>query len=89
MVAVNAVKSDVNVFNVATDKTPKVFQFKDKSILGISSNGYCHLYSSDESPYTKKPLFGGGDFECVDLDIDNKLNLIVVNGNILNNYSLE
>jgi len=82
-------ESKIMSFNVATDKTPKVFQFKDKSILGISSNGYCHLYSSDESPYTKKPLFGGGDFECVDLDMDNKINLIVVNENILNNYTLE
>ncbi|MDB2674938.1 hypothetical protein N9Y90_00195 [Flavobacteriales bacterium] len=76
-------------FDVASEKAPKVFKFKDKSIIGISSNGYCHLYSSDESPLTKKPLFGGGEFVCVDLDKDGKLNLIVINENILNNYTLE
>lgn len=82
-------ESKIMSFDVSSDKAPKVFNFKDKSILGISSNGYCHLFSSDESLYTNKPLFGGGEFECVDLDMDNKINLIVVNENILNNYTLE
>ena len=76
-------------FAISADQPPKVFQNNNQYILGISSKGYCHLFSDQQKLITNKPLFGSGDFECIDLDYDNKLNLIILNDNILNNYSLE
>ena len=37
----------------------------------------------------KKKLAMGGKPDYIDLDKDGKLNLIVINENILNNYTLE
>jgi hypothetical protein len=82
-------ESEILDFKIISESKPKVFNFKNQSIIGFSSNGSCYLFDSEGKAFSGSPLFGGGDFECVDLDIDNKLNLIVVNGNILNNYSLE
>lgn len=82
-------ETEILNFDIVTENLPKVFNFKNQSIIGISSEGSCYLFTSDGKAYSGSPLFGGGDFECVDLNMDNKLNLIVVNENILNNYSLE
>jgi hypothetical protein len=82
-------ESKIMSIDISADQPPKVFQFNTQSIIGISSQGYCHLYSADQNLITNKPLFGSGDFECVDLDGDSKLNLIIINDNILNNYSIE
>mgnify|MGYP001322037585 CR=1 FL=1 len=82
-------ESEILDFNVQNESNPKVFKFNNQSIIGFSSEGSCYLFDSEAKVFSGSPLFGGGDFECVDLDMDNKLNLIVVNENILNNYSLE
>ena len=82
-------ESEILDFNVQNESDPKVFKFNNRSIIGFSSEGSCYLFDSQGKAFSGSPLFGGGDFECVDLDKDNKLNLIVVNENILNNYSLE
>ena len=82
-------ESEILDFNVQNESDPKVFKFNNQSIIGFSSEGSCYLFDSRGKSFSGSPLFGGGDFECVDLDKDNKLNLIVVNENILNNYSLE
>jgi hypothetical protein len=82
-------ESEILDFNVKNESDPKVFKFNNQSIIVFSSEGSCYLFDSRGKAFSGSPLFGGGDFECVDLDKDNKLNLIVVNENILNNYSLE
>ena len=82
-------ESEILDFDIQNESNPKVFNFNKQSIIGFSSNGSCHLFDTKGNAFSGSPLFGGGDFECVDLDKDNKLNLIVVNENILNNYSLE
>ena len=82
-------ESEILDFNVQNESDPKVFKFNNRSIIGFSSEGSCYLFDSQGKAFSGSPLFGGGDFECVDLDKDNKLNLIVVYENILNNYSLE
>ena len=82
-------ESEILDFNVQNESDPKVFKFNNRSIIGFSSEGSCYLFDSQGKAFSGSPLFGGGDFECVDLDKDNKLNLIVVFENILNNYSLE
>jgi len=82
-------ESEILDFDIQNESNPKVFKFNNQSIVGFSSDGKCHLFDTKGNALSGSPLFGGGDFECIDLDKDNKLNLIVVNENILNNYSLE
>ena len=82
-------ETEILDFDMLSESQPKVFNFNKLSIIGLSSEGSCHLFTSDGKVYSGSPLFGGGDFEVVDLDKDSKLNLIVINENILNNYSLE
>ena len=82
-------ESEILDFNIQNESDPKVFKFNKQSIIGFSSEGSCYLFDSQGKAFSGSPHFGGGDFECVDLDKDNNLNLIVVNENILNNYSLE
>lgn len=82
-------ESKIMTIRVPTEKMIRAFTFKEETYLGISSNGYCHIFDSENSLVTDKPLFGSGEFTCTDLDKDNKLNLIVINNNILNNYTIE
>lgn len=76
-------------FKVASSTMPKAFTFNEESYIGISSGEYCHLYKSNGKLASSAPFFGGGEFDCVDLDMDKKLNLIVVNNNALYNYAID
>lgn len=76
-------------FKVPSLRMPKAFTFNNESFLAVSSDEYCYLFKSDGSLATSKPLFGGGTFTCLDLDKDNKLNLVVVNTNALYNYVID
>ena len=82
-------EAEILNFDVQNESTPKLFRFNNQSLIGFSSKGSCYLFNSEGELFSDSPLFGGGLFECVDLDRDNKINLIVVNDKILYNYSLE
>ena len=82
-------EAEILNFDVQNETTPKLFRFNNQSLIGFSSKGSCYLFNSEGELFSDSPLFGGGLFECVDLDKDNKINLIVVNDKILYNYSLE
>lgn len=79
----------IKTFDVSTSRLPKAFTQNDESFLAISSGEYCYVYNSEGSLATSKPLFGSGKFNGIDLDMDKKLNLIVVNNDALYNYTLD
>ena len=82
-------ENKVMTFKVVATSLPKAIHFNNESYLAISNGEYCHLFKSDGSLASSSPFFGGGEFNCVDLDMDNKLNLLVINNNTLYNYAID
>lgn len=75
--------------NQTIDLRPACFNFKNNYYLGISGGEFITILDNNGKKAFGTPVYGQGEFNCVDLEKDGQLNLIVGNNKILYNYSLE
>ena len=76
-------------FEINNVIAPSIIEFNNMTYIGISAKENIYLLNNDGEIHPGTPVYGQGEFNCTDLDNDQKLNLIVGNENLLSNYSLE
>ena len=76
-------------YDIKSDFTPQVLEFNGQHFIGLSQGEYCYLLDSNGNLIKEMPLYGQGLFNISDTDNDGQMNLVVGNGDLLFNYSLE
>jgi hypothetical protein len=76
-------------YDIKSDFTPQVLEFNGQHFIGLSQGEYCYLLDSNGNLIKEMPLYGQGLFNISDTDNDGQMNLVVGNGDLLFNYTLE
>jgi len=84
-------QGETNLFktSIKNDIRPTHLKINNNFYLGVSGGDYVTLIDNNGKNAFGTPVYGQGEFSCVDLENDGQMNLIVGNNKILYNYSLE